>query len=65
MPRPDIQPIIGALAQTIVMQERWASGCLYLHETGDDEAAREAMGEYDLWRDRADYIETFMRKREP
>lgn len=63
MPPPDIQPIIGALAQAIVMQERWAAGCLYLHDTGDDEAAREAMGEYDLWCDRADKIEGFMRGR--
>lgn len=63
MPRPDIQPIIGALTQAIVMQERWAAGCLYLHDTGDDEAAREAMGEYDRWRDRADAIEGFMRGR--
>jgi hypothetical protein len=62
MARPDIQPIVGAMAQAIVMQERWAAGCLYLHDTGDDEAAREAMAESDLWRDRADAIEGFMRQ---
>lgn len=59
---PDIQPIVGALAQCIVMQERWAAGCVYLHETGDDEAAREAMAESDLWRDRAAAIEEFMQR---
>lgn len=59
---PDIQPIVGALAQCIVMQERWAAGCVYLHDTGDDEAAREAMAEADRWRDRAAAIEDFMRR---
>jgi hypothetical protein len=61
--RPDIQPIIGALAQCIIMRERWAAGCLYLHDAGDDEAAREAMAESDMWRDRAEAIEEFMRRR--
>lgn len=61
MRAPDIQPIVGALAQCIVMQERWAAGCLYLHDEGDDEAAREAMAQSDLWRDRAAGIEGFMR----
>jgi hypothetical protein len=63
MAKPDIQPIIGALAQAILMQERWAAGCLYLHESGDDEAAYEAMTEADRWRDRAGAIEAFMRER--
>lgn len=62
MTPPDIQPIVGALAQAIVMQERWAAGCLYLHDAGDDEAAYEAMTESDLWRDRAAAIEGFMRQ---
>lgn len=60
---PDIQPIVGELARCIDMQQRWAAGCVYLHETGDQEAAREALGESDRWRDRAEAIEDFMRAR--
>jgi hypothetical protein len=60
---PDIQPIVGELARCIDMQLRWAAGCVYLHETGDSEAAREAMKQSDLWRDRAAAIEEFMRAR--
>lgn len=63
MRAPDIQPIIGELARCIDMQQRWAAGCIYLHDTGDDEAAREAMKESDRWRDRADAIEDFMASR--
>lgn len=64
MPRaPDIQPIFGELARCLDMQERWAAGCLYLHDTGDHECAREAMAESDRWRDRANAIEKFMRDR--
>jgi hypothetical protein len=59
---PDIQPIVGELARCIDMQQRWAAGCVYLHETGDDEAAYEAMRESDRWRDRAEAIEEFMRR---
>lgn len=40
------------------------AGCVYLHETGDDEAAREAMAESDRWRDRAEAIAEFMRSRQ-
>lgn len=61
MRAPDIQPIVGELARCIDMRQRWAAGCVYLHETGDDEAAREAMKEADRWRDRAEAIEEFMR----
>ena len=61
---PDIQPIVGELARCIDMQERWAAGCIYLSETGDDEGAREAMLESDRWRDRAGAIEEFMRRAE-
>ena len=57
---PDIQPIVGELARCIDMQQRWAAGCLYLHETGDVEAAREAMMESDRYRDRAAAIVEFM-----
>jgi hypothetical protein len=60
--KPDIQQVVGGLAQCILMQERWAAGCLYLHDSGDDEAAREAMSESDRWRDRAKAIEDFMRR---
>ena len=63
MRAPDIQPIIGELARCIDMQQRWAAGCVYLHEAGDDEAAREAMREADRWRARADAIQEFMRSR--
>lgn len=35
MAKPDIQQVVGGLAQCIVMQERWAAGCLYLHDEGD------------------------------
>jgi hypothetical protein len=59
---PDIQPIVGELARCIEMQQRWAAGCVYLHETGDAEAAREAMSESDRWRDRAVAIEDFIRR---
>lgn len=62
--KPDIQPIVGELARCIDMQQRWAAGCLYLHDEGDDEAAREAMAESDLWRDRAAAIERFMISRQ-
>jgi hypothetical protein len=62
MAKPDIQQVVGGLAQCIVMQERWAAGCLYLHDAGDDEAAYEAMTEADRWRDRATAIEEFMRQ---
>ena len=61
---PDIQPVVGELAHCIDMQQRWAAGCVYLHETGDSEGAREAMGESDRWRDRANAIEEFMRSRQ-
>lgn len=61
---PDIQPIVGELARCIDMQRRWAAACVYLHETGDDEAAREAMTQSDWWRDRAAAIEEFMRSRQ-
>lgn len=60
---PDIQPIVGELARCIDMQQRWAAGCVYLSETGDNEAALEAMHESDRWRDRAIAIEEFMRQR--
>lgn len=60
---PDIQPIVGELARCIDMQQRWAAGCVYLHETGDQEAAREALSESDRWHDRAEAIEDFMRAR--
>lgn len=56
----DIQQVVGALAQCILMQERWAAGCLYLHDAGDDEAALEAMMESDRWRDQAAAIEGLM-----
>lgn len=62
MPKPDIQQVVGGLAQCILMQERWAAGCLYLHDEGDDEAAVEAMMESDMWRDRAAFIERFSRQ---
>lgn len=62
MAKPDIQQVVGALAQCIIMQERWAAGCLYLHDAGDDEAAYQAMMESDMWRDRAAAIENFMRQ---
>lgn len=52
MPKPDIQQVVGGLAQCILMRDRWAAGCLYLHETGDDDAAYEAMLQSDMWRDR-------------
>lgn len=62
MRAPDIQPIVGELARCIDMRQRWAAGCVYLHEIGDDEAAREALGESDRWRNRAEAIEGFMRR---
>lgn len=65
MAKPDIQPIVGELARCIDMQRRWAAGCLYLHDSGDDEAAYEAMTEADRWRDLAAAIEEFMRGRTP
>jgi hypothetical protein len=63
MRAPDIQPIVGELARCIEMQQRWAAGCVYLYDTGDQEAAHEAMLESDRWRDRAEAIERFMRVR--
>lgn len=62
MRAPDIQPIVGELARCIDMQQRWAAGCVYLAETGDDEMAREAMREADRWRDRAAAIEEFVKR---
>lgn len=64
MRAPDIQPIVGELARCIDLQQRWAAGCVYLHETGDHEGAREAMRVSDRWRDRAEAIEEFMRSRQ-
>lgn len=57
---PDIFPVFGELVRCIDMQERWAAACLYLHATGDDEAAYEAMNQSDRWRDLAAKIEEFV-----
>lgn len=57
MPKLDIQQVVGGVAQCILMRDRWADACVYLHETGDDEAAYEAMLESDMWRDRGNAIE--------
>lgn len=58
MPDPsNFQAILVELARCIEMRDRWACAVIYLHETGDAEAAADALQLADLWRDRAESIE--------